>query len=407
MNLKFWKKDKSKKKPAWREWLDAGVFAIIAATIIRTFFIEAYTIPSGSMEGTLQVNDYLFVSKLAYGPRLPNTPLSVPLVHNTFLGGKSYSEAVQWKYKRLPGFGKVQRYDVVVFNFPNNDTVVLEDPAQDYYQYVRMMGRDAVWNQFHVITRPIDKKENYIKRCVGLPSDVIEVRDGILFNNNKPAEMFAHQRTHYLVEGTTPLSLDFMEENFVTPTGYQGPPNQAVYEMEHSVAEKVKQISGVTSVKPYLLFPKAYVENPNAQTYPYDTVHYKWNMDNFGPLTIPSKGATVTLTPENIALYERVIKTYEDNPTFKVVDNKYYIDNKEITTYTFKQDYYWMMGDNRHGSLDSRAWGFVPEDHIVGKASFVWFSSGSDGPGGSSPNVYNKGKIKWNRILRSVKSLQN
>lgn len=406
MNLKFWKKNKEPKvkKPAWREWLDAGVFAIVAATIIRTFFIEAYTIPSGSMEGTLKVNDYLFVSKLAYGPRLPNTPLSMPLVHNAmpFFGGKSYSEAVQWKYKRLPGFGKVKRNDVVVFNFPNNDTVVLADPAQDYYQYVRMYGREQLWATQKIITRPVDKKENYIKRCVGVPNDVIEIKDGVLFVNGQTSVAFPHQRTHYLVEGTTKLNSEFMDENYITPTQFQGPPNLAVYEMEVGAAEKVRQVSGITSVKPYLLSPKGFTGQPAEWTYPQDTAHYKWNQDNYGPLQIPAKGTTVTLSPENISIYGRIIKVYEHNPNFVVKDNKYYLDGKEITTYTFTMDYYWMMGDNRHGSLDSRFWGFVPEDHVVGKASFVWMSYGNN-----DGSVYNKSGLRWSRIFRSVGALEN
>ena len=178
MNWKFWRKkdqEEKKKKSKAREWLDAALFALIAATLIRTFLIEAYTIPTGSMENTLLVNDYLFVSKLSYGPRIPQTPLSIPLVHNTFMGGKSYSEAVQWDYKRLPGFGKVELYDVIVFNFPNNDTVAMIDPAQDYYAFVRASSREAVWSQSKVITRPVDKRENYIKRCMGLPGDEIQI----------------------------------------------------------------------------------------------------------------------------------------------------------------------------------------------------------------------------------------
>ncbi|WP_222166150.1 signal peptidase I [Edaphocola aurantiacus] len=405
MKLAFWKKNRDPnkpKKPVWREWLDAGLFAIIAATIIRMFFFEAYTIPTGSMEGTLKVNDYLFVSKMAYGARLPNTPLSIPLVHNTMpiFGGKSYSESVHWKYHRLPGFGKVKRNDIVVFNFPNNDTVVLEDPAQDYYQYVRVLGRDQVWNSRTIITRPVDKKENYIKRCVGVPGDKIEIKEGVLYVNDKPGEFHPHQKMDYMVTGTAQLSADFMEDNYIVFKGYT-PNHEAVYDMEYAASEKVKQVNGVTSVKPYAMLAAG---NPGAVdmwTFPFDTAHFKWNQDNYGSFIIPAKGTTVQLTPANIALYRRIIRVYEENPTFEEKDNQFFIAGKPITSYTFKMDYYWMMGDNRHGSADSRFWGFVPEDHIVGKASFVWLSYGN-GDG----NVYNKKGMRWGRMFRPVSILE-
>jgi signal peptidase I len=408
MALAFWKKKVDKKnkpkKPVWREWLDAGIFAIVAATIIRMFFIEAYTIPTGSMEGTLKVNDYLFVSKLAYGPRLPNTPLSFPLVHNTMplTGGKSYSEAVHWKYRRLPGFGSVKRNDVVVFNFPNNDTTVLEDPSQDYYTYVRQHGWENVNRNMHVITRPVDKRENYIKRCVGVPGDKIEIKDGVLYVNNAIASQFAHQRTHYAVFGSTRLSMEFMEENFIRYAGEDPYLKAQIYDMEFSSVEKVKAINGITDVRPYNLMPKGVAGEKGQWTFPFDTVHYKWNQDNFGPLTVPKKGTTVTLSPENIALYERLIRIYEENPGL-VVDaaGNAALDGKPLTQYTFKMDYYWMMGDNRHASADSRYFGFVPEDHIVGKASFVWLSYGN-GDGG----VYNAKGMRWGRLFRGVGSLE-
>lgn len=396
MRLAFWKKkntENKKKKPVWREWLDAALFAIIAATIIRTFLIEAYTIPTGSMEGTMLVNDYLFVSKVAYGPRMPMTPLAVPLVHNTnpIIGGKSYSDAVQWNYRRLPGFGDVKRYDVVVFNFPNNDTALLEDPAADYYQYLRILGREGVKSRFHLTTRPVDKKENYIKRCVGLPGDKIEIKDGILFVNNQTATIFAHIRMDYVVQAGSNFILGqaFSEENDVI---YKGMSDLGyVYEMEHEEVAKIKSMPGVTNVFP-AVSPKGSIGDPPSWTYPQRPDLFKWNQDNFGPLVIPAKGVSVPLTPENIALYERVIRVYEKN-NLSTRDGKTYIDGKEVNQYTFKMDYYWMMGDNRHNSLDSRFWGFVPEDHVVGKASFVWLS-------------YGKGGIRWSRLLRGVKTLE-
>ena len=396
MRLAFWrKKDKEnkKKKPVWREWLDAALFAIVAATIIRTFLIEAYTIPTGSMEGTMLVNDYLFVSKVAYGPRMPMTPLALPLVHNTnpIIGGKSYTDAVQWKYRRLPGFGDVERYDVVVFNFPNNDTTILEDPAADYYQYARILGRDAVNARYTVTTRPVDKKENYIKRCIGLPGDKIEIRDAAVFVNDQPAPVFAHQRLDYIVQAEPNFVLGqaFSEENDVL---YKGNSTQGmVFEMEHEEVAKIKNMPGVRNIIP-AVEPKDHVGDPASWTYPQRPDVFRWNQDNYGALIVPAKGSTIALTPENIILYERVIRVYEQN-NFSTRDGKAYIDGQEVQSYTFKMNYYWMMGDNRHNSLDSRFWGFVPEDHVVGKASFVWLS-------------YGKGGIRWSRLFRGVKTLE-
>lgn len=402
MRLAFWKKKKEdpnkKKKPVWREWLDAALFAVIAATIIRTFFIEAYTIPSGSMEGTMLINDYLFVSKVAYGPRMPMTPVAVPLVHNTMpiFGGKSYTDAVQWKYRRLPGFGDVKRYDVVVFNFPNNDTTMVEDPANDYYTAVRMFGREAVWNRFTVISRPVDKKENYIKRCVGIPGDKIQVIGGVLYVNDKKGTIYPHQRAEYVIQSATGVvpPQDLIDEEHVLTNRYQYPDGSIAiaYDMEAQTADKIRKMPGVTGVVPFEVLHQGETGTIPQWTYPQDTLHCKWNMDNYGPVLIPKKGASITLTPENISVYRRVIQVYERNK-FEERNGKYYINDKEASSYTFTMDYYWLMGDNRHNSLDSRFWGFVPEDHVVGKASFVWLS-------------YGEGGIRWRRLFRGVGTLQ-
>lgn len=394
MRLAFWKKKKDqpqkKKKPVWREWLDAGIFAIVAATIIRTFFIEAYTIPTPSMEGSMLVNDFLFVSKLAYGPRVPMTPVAVPLVHNTFLGGKSYSESIQWKYRRLPGFGKVQRNDVVVFNFPNGDTVVAEMPEQSYYDICRAEGgREIVHTKYTVITRPVDKKENYIKRCIGIPGDKIQIVDGIVYVNDKPGQVFPHSKMDYLVETRDPgLSSDFLEENSILVKAVSG--SSYVLNIPNDKLQLLRQQPGVASLQLYLMFPKG---NTNDWAFPQDPQYFPWNRDNYGPLLIPAKGATVTLTPQNIALYRRIITRYEGN-TLEERDGKFFINGTEAATYTFRMDYFWMMGDNRHDSADSRYWGFVPEDHIVGKASFVWLSY--------EGSLFH---LRWSRLLRSVKAL--
>ena len=403
MRLAFWKKNKEdsnkKKKPVWREWFDAALFAIIAATIIRTFFIEAYTIPSGSMEGTMLINDYLFVSKVAYGPRVPETPLAVPLVHNTMpvFGGKSYSESVRLNYRRLPGFSDIKRYDVVVFNFPNNDTTMLERPADDYYQMVRAMGRDQVWANYTITTRPVDRKENYIKRCVGIPGDKMEIKDGLLYVNNQLGTIFPHQRTEYIIQSNTNVSLspDFVEEHDILINEHIMPnqSRQVAFDMEAQTADLVKKMPGVIDVIPFSDGKGTVGTFAGNWVFPQDTANHKWNVDDYGPIIVPKKGTTITLTPENISIYERVIKTYEKND-FEIKGDQIFINGKLSNQYTFKMGYYWMMGDNRHQSLDSRYWGFVPEDHVVGKASFVWLSYGKNG-------------IRWNRLLRGISHLES
>ncbi len=398
--MAFWNKKKEetkagatpakKKKSVGREWLDAAVFAIVAATLIRTFFFEAYTIPTGSMEGTMLVNDYLFVSKLAYGPRIPMTPLAFPLVHNTLpmVGGKSYTEAVQWGYHRVPGFGDVKRYDVVVFNFPAGDTVITQYPDQDYYKYCRAASSDYINSNFNIITRPVDKKENYIKRCVAVAGDVLEIKDGRVHINGNAAPLFPHSKLNYLVttNGNFPGVGDDVEfcERFDN--------KNFRYNIENGQVADVQKAANVVSVKPLTMSAGYVVRDPGDWCFPFDTVNFKWNGDNFGPLTIPKAGVTVQLKPENIALYRRIIRNYEHN-TLEEKNGQFIINGANATSYTFKMDYYWMMGDNRHNSLDSRYWGFVPADHIVGKAWFVWLSYGENG-------------IRWKRMLRGIGALE-
>lgn len=408
MRLAFWKKKqatttttttevkKKKKKSVLREWLDAAIFAIVAATIIRTFFVEAYTIPTGSMEGSLLINDYLFVSKMAYGPRIPMTPLAVPLVHNTMplTGGKSYSEAVQWNYHRLPGFGNVERNDVVVFNFPAGDTVAMEVQQEvDYYTLVRAYGREQVHGMYTIMTRPVDKKENFIKRCVAIPGDKLEVRNGVIYVNNKPGEHFPHEQTSYIVRTNgQPIPADILEENEIDEPQVAGN-GIYLFTLQQGEVAMIKKQPQVVAVEPYTYKPGEVSVNPGDWVYPYDTANFRWNRDNYGPVIIPKKGSSVMLTPQNIALYRRIIVNYEGNK-LEEQDGQFVINGTPTNIYTFKMDYYWMMGDNRHNSADSRFWGFVPEDHVVGKASFVWLSYGSHG-------------IRWNRLFHSVSSLVN
>jgi signal peptidase I len=385
-----------KKKPAWREWLDAGVFAIVAATLIRTFVFEAYTIPTGSMEGSMLVNDYLFVSKLSYGPRIPMTPLAVPLVHNTMplTGAKSYTEAVQWGYHRIPGFGHVERNDVVVFNYPAGDTVMAQRPADDYYSALRSEyngDREEMKARYTIITRPVDKKENYIKRCVGMPGDVLEVKDAVLYINGQPATAFPHMKLWYIIRPkgmvAVPTEINDIEIELVD----QSLPN--VYFLENNQVAELQKTPNLYEITPYI-FPKGMVTESGV--FPHDTVNFKFNRDNFGPITLPKAGATVQLNPQNIALYRRVIRNYELNKLDEK-DGKIFINDKEATSYTFKMDYYWMMGDNRDNSLDSRYWGYVPADHVVGKAWFVWFSYSKKGISDG---------IRWKRLFHSVHSLE-
>lgn len=400
MRLAFWKKKEDttpkKKKSFIREWVDAAVFAIVAASIIRIFLVEAYTIPTGSMEGSLLVNDYLFVSKVSYGARTPMTPLAIPLVHNTlpFFNCKSYTELVQWGYHRLPGLGHIERNDVVVFNFPAGDTVALEvQQDQDYYALLRNYNNDRefVKNNFTVLSRPVDKKENYIKRCVGIPGDTIEVRGGYLYIGNKLSVQYPHSKMTYTIATNGQVSLDeFIEEQDMNPDEVNYDPNSKMYlaNLANDQVAAIKKMKGVLAVAPFVLAKNDTRDN----AYPNDTANFKWNRDFYGPLVVPKAGQQVALTLQNIALYQRIIANYEHND-LAIKDGKIFINGKESTSYTFQMNYYWMMGDNRHNSADSRYFGFVPDDHIVGKAWFVWLSFGNKG-------------IRWNRLFRSISHLE-
>ncbi len=385
-------------KPASREWIDAGVFAVVAATIIRTFIFEAYVIPTGSMEKTLLVNDFLFVNKMSYGPRIPQTPLSFPFVHNTMPFSKtttSYISALQLSYKRLPAIAEVKRNDVVVFNFPEGDTIInLPEfgSARPYYDVLReeFKGDRAALNAtYPVIVHPMDKTDNYIKRCVAVSGDEIQVKNGSLFINKQPSPVPANSQTEYLIETNgTGFTEEFMKdelgidmENPGDQVRTSATPGTMVLNLTPSEAAKVKTQPNVKSVT-------AYSDNQVGMTFPNDEVNYQWTVDNYGPLRIPKKGDVLPLTPQTIALYRRLIITYEHN-TLDEVNGKFILNGKEATSYTTKYNYYWMMGDNRHRSQDSRYWGFVPETHIVGKASLIWFS-------------WDKGP-RWKRLFNGIK----
>jgi len=398
MNWKFWQKENKdtkpkKKKSRSREWVDAILFAVIAATIIRVFFIEAYTIPTGSMERSLLIGDFLFVSKVNYGPRVPMTPVAFPFAHHTMplTGTKAYWDGVQWKYRRLPGLSEIKRNDVVVFNYPQGDTVALEIQDVDYYKMVRSEGWDAINKHYTVVSRPVDKRENYIKRCIGIAGDIISMKDGLVSVNGKPEKLKSTgQMTYAVTFKTADINFSVFEDlGFnISEDINQSSPNTYSFTGTEPMMDKVSKLDFVQSVKE-VTQPEGYQEK---DVFPFDSKR-NWNADNFGPILIPKKGMTVQLDSASMPLYERSIRIYEGNKLEKA-GNGWLINGKPATSYTFKMDYYWMMGDNRHNSLDSRYWGFVPEDHIVGKALFIWMSYNTNG------SFFNK--IRWNRLLRGI-----
>ncbi len=399
---------KVKKSPA-REWVDAIIFAVVAASIIRIFTFEAYTIPTSSMEKSLLVGDYLFVSKLSYGPKVPNTPLAFPFVHHTLpltLFTKSYVEWIKLPYYRFPGFGHVKLYDAVVFNYPSGDTVILERQNEDYYDVVRRAeeelkqsmggnyyegaGRDAVWKTYKVIARPVDKRENYIKRCMGMPGDSISIVDQQVFLNGVAAKNPDNREYRYsILTEDLPMADRVFRKYRVSEEDIAMYKAYGMLPLTAEVAAQLAKIPGVREVK-RVTYDKG-LRDPSV--FPHDTAYY-WNVDNFGPLYIPKEGATVSLDLKTLPLYQRIIDVYENND-LQVKNGQIYINGVVTTKYTFKQNYYWMMGDNRHNSLDSRFWGFVPEDHVVGKAMFVWLSLDKD-------RTLRDGKIRWDKMMRFV-----
>lgn len=395
---------KKHKKSAGREWFDAAIFAIVAATLIRTFVFEAYTIPSASMEKTLLTNDFLFVSKWSYGPRLPNTPLSIPFIHNYIPGTslKSYSTLIKIPYIRWWA-SPVHRNDDVVFNFPAGDTVINKDgfqSANPYYDIKRRAAQGSPFDQevlsdpdnYPIAVHPVDKTDNYIKRCVGIAGDSLKIVNGILYVNGRLAFVSPTSATFYgfrtnnvmidedqLRDAGIKLNQQDDDPDFTPGANYTYRINLTLGEVE-----KLKKIPGVIPGS----VTREIDSSERGNVFPYDTTYFRWTVDNFGPVWVPKKGEKINLTPQNVDVYRRCIEVYEKNK-WEQQGAKIFINGQETTTYTFKMDYYWMMGDNRHKSQDSRFWGFVPEDHVVGKASIIWFSW-EHGP-------------RWNRLFRFVK----
>lgn len=428
------------KKSKLRDWCDCLIFAVAAAYIIRMFLLELYAIPTSSMESTLMVGDYLAVGKMDYGARVPMTPIAFPFVHHTLpltKYTKSYVEWLQLPYFKFPAINKLERNHIVVFNYPDGDTVALERQSESYYAIVREFetmlnpnapraemediyhkyaqatnawqtatyyqakygktpyyvgkGRDVVHAEYRVVARPIDKRENYVKRCVALAGDKLQIVDGQLFVNDVAADNPKRRQFSYLVTDPAGVGLSVKKRKSLNIN-----------------EEDMQKLNNFTTLFCFTDEQKATVEKMGLQVdslvdgkgkydsniFPHDS-RYAWNKDNFGPIVIPQKGATVEINDSTIVLYDKIIRNYENN-TLEIRDNVVYINGLAATTYTFKMDYFFMMGDNRHNSADSRFWGFVPEDHLVGKVKFVWLSL-------DKFKNFGEGKIRWNRMFRPVK----
>ena len=421
VNWSFWKSRK-KKNHVVIEWLDALIFAVIAVSLINIFLFQNYKIPTPSMEGSLLVGDHLYVSKTAYGPRTPNTPLAIPFLPNTVLGRKSYLEWIQLPYKRLKGFGEVKRDDIVVFNFPASDTVALEKSDHriyakgnfDYYDLIRdeaytLMRADQARNnrtrpyrvyeayvreqikeKYDVETRPIDRRDNYIKRCVALPGETLQVIDNEVYvNGDKQAYHEGIQRWYNVRTNGTPINPRSLEDFGISRdlADVRNNPNYT-FPLNSEAAESIASLPGIVAVEPMNLFSDGQYDR---DIFPHDE-RYPWNLEFFGPLTVPAAGATVEINNRTLPLYRRIIEAYEGND-LEVKGDEILINGEPADSYTFRMDYYFMMGDNRHNSADSRFWGYVPEDHVIGKPRLIWLSIDKE-----------YGKIRWNRMFRIVRA---
>ncbi|MDH5381104.1 MAG: signal peptidase I [Cyclobacteriaceae bacterium] len=355
-------------KSASREWADAIAFAIIAATLIRWLIMEAYTIPTGSMEKSLLVGDFLFVSKFHYGTRTPATPIQIPLTHQTlpFTKLKSYSDLIQLPQYRLPGITSVKRNDVVVFNVPGK-------------------------SENEGIDRPIDLKTNYIKRCVAIAGETLEIKAQQVYVNGEISETPELSQTDYYVTVTSILRPRILETYDITDISAPAENgNDFTYQMKLT-QKQVDDLTGLNFVKN---ITKLVADEGQRESRIFPS-NKDWNTDWYGPITIPAKGMTIEINEETLYTYGEVIRLYDNNKSVSIEEGKLFIDGNQMEEYTFKQNYYFMMGDNRHDSLDGRFWGFVPEDHIVGKAFFIWLSLEQN------KGLFD-GKIRWDRFFKMI-----
>ena len=411
-------------------WVDAIVFALVAVYFINLFFFQNFVIPSSSLEKSLLTGDYLFVSKLSYGPRIPQTPLTMPLTQHTMpvLNIKSYIEVPHWDYRRVKGLGNVQLNDIVVFNYPSGDSLVNEPrwAAADYYQmvysygkqlydqanppvnldsmtllqqrdyfaYIYALGRAYIVqnpNEYgDIISRPTDRRENYVKRCVGLPGQTLQIKNRIIYLDGKPNKEPDNVQYTYYVKLKNMLPEELLTELGITQEDLQSLNTSGVMPLTAKAAK------ALAARKDLVESVKLNTDAPTGDLYPLNA-NTGWTRDNYGPIWIPKKGATVKLSLANLPLYERPIRVYENNK-LEVRNGQIYINDKPANSYTFKMDYYWMMGDNRHNSADSRYWGFVPEDHVVGKPIFIWWSHDVDHPGFKG--------IRWKRLFTCVDKIK-
>ena len=394
VNWRFWHKKNNPQKLK-EDIIDAAVLALFLAFFIRIFLVQVFVIPSPSMEKTLLTGDYIFVSKINYGPRLPMTPLSIPFMNNYFpkTNIKSYITGVQLPYKRLKGFGKVKYGDVIVFNLPVGDTVLEGLVDEDYYKLCREGNMDSLLKNRSKIYHPIDKRQFYVKRCVGLPGDTLKIDKGNILVDGVKKPNQKNIQYNYLIK-TDGSEIPFKQLNDLGISFNEIKLNKSTWLYEIPLTqESVKAIENSKGIQGLRRIEKTEGSVFNFTIFPY-SIHHLWAEDNYGPIYIPEKGENIKINIYNLALYKRIISAYENN-NLVVKDDKIFINGKECDSYTFKKNYYFVLGDNRHNSFDSRFWGFVPEDHIVGKAIFVWFSY----------EKYAKGfkAIRWDQIFKIIK----
>jgi signal peptidase I len=393
-----WKRNKATGKPRLiPELIEAVLMAIAIAFLLRLFILEAYVIPTSSMEKTIRIGDYIFVNKLRYGPRMPMTLFSVPFTHNTlpFSSRPSYITTKELRYNRLPGYSRIRNYDVMVFNFPEGDTILpdLTDKNETYYTLARKTGRDSLLRHHKILVRPVDKKENYIKRCMGIPGDTLRILHGTVYiNGYKEITPEQVQYNYFLLAASGDLGYDLLDSLDISWYDVNFNEYNAIYEIP--LTEKTcASLEGSGLVKGIRKHESVDPAFSQQQVFPFDR-NYLWTEDNMGPLVVPKKNMTLPINRDNIPLYARIISVYEKNE-LQIKGQDIYINGVKSTSYTFEMDYYFVLGDNRHNSNDSRFWGFVPEDHVIGKAGLVWLSLDKNRSGLK--------KIRWNKMFKIIK----